>query len=373
MYENQTEDVIEKRMLSVMPSDIDKREGSIAFDATKPASIEFMLMYAALDFFLTNTFGDTAERTYLIERAKDRGLEPYEATYAFVTIETMPKDVVVPIGTRFSVDEVNYTITRRLTADGNQWLARCEIAGTAGNKVTGRCIPIDYVAGLQTANIVSLTVPGEDEEETEAFRARYLASFETQAYGGNITDYQEKVGEIHGVGGVKVYPIWNGGGTVKVVFQTSEYKVPDSEFVAEVQEALDPIPYQQLGVGIAPIGHRVTVEAAKESAVAIGLNIKFLGTDTFETSKDDITATIQAYFDELNKDWQATEVVTTSRYENRGIVVRISQIESRLLARPYVSDISHTTLNGTEENVELANNALATIGTVTDISTSSEG
>ena len=119
---------------------------------------------------------------------------------------------------------------------------------------------------------------------------------------------------------------------------------------------------------IAPIGHRVTVEAAAKSAVNIGLNIKFLGTDTFSTCLADITATIQAYFDELNKGWQDTEVVTTSRYENRGIVIRISQIESRLLARPYVADISHTTLNGTEENVELANNALATIGKITDVS-----
>ncbi len=34
MYEGQNEDVIEKRMLSVMSKEIDKREGSIAFDAT---------------------------------------------------------------------------------------------------------------------------------------------------------------------------------------------------------------------------------------------------------------------------------------------------------------------------------------------------
>lgn len=368
MYERETEDVIERRMLERMPKDIDKREGSIAFDATKPAAVEFMLMYAALDFFLKNTFGDTAEREYLIERAKDRGLKPYTATFAFVTIEATPEGVTVPLGSRFSVDDVNYFVVRRLTADGTKWIAQCETAGSAGNKETGRCIPIDNVRGLETANIVSLTVPGEDEEETEAFRQRYLKSFDTQAYGGNITDYQEKVGKLNGVGGVKVYPVWNGGGTVRVVFTTSENKAPDAEMVRTVQEAIDPVTYQQLGVGIAPIGHRVTVEGAKESAVSIGLNIAFLGTDNFSTSMQDIKETVQGYFDELNKGWQATEVVSTSRYENRGIVVRISQIESRLLARPYVSDISHTTLNGKEENIELPNDALATIGDVTDIS-----
>lgn len=366
MWEKESEDVIERRMLQRMPNDIDKREGSIAFDATKPAAVEFMLMYAALDFFLKNTFGDTAEREYLIERAKDRGLKPYEATFTFVTIEVTPTDIRVPIGVRFSVEDLNYSVTKRL--EDGRYLARCETAGSGGNKETGRCIPIDNVRGLETANVVSLTVPGEDEEETEAFRERYLKSFDTQAYGGNITDYQEKVGKIQGVGGVKVYPVWNGGGTVRIVFSTSEHKVPDPELVKSVQEMIDPVTYQQLGVGIAPIGHRVTVEGVKESAINIGLNIKFAGTDTFDTAKTDIKETIQAYFTELNESWQKTEVVSTNRYENRGIVVRISQIESRLLSRPYVSDISHTTLNGDEENVELANDALATIGDVTDIS-----
>ena len=82
MFENQTEQVIEKRMLDAMPKSVDKREGSIAYDATMPAAIEFMLLYSVVDYFLKNTFGDTADRNYLIERAKERGLSPYEATNA---------------------------------------------------------------------------------------------------------------------------------------------------------------------------------------------------------------------------------------------------------------------------------------------------
>lgn len=365
MYEDQTESVVENRMLSRVSNSVDKRQGSIIYDATMSTAVEVMLLYAVADFILKNSFGDTADREYLVERAKERGLAPDAATYAYVQIESHPEDCVLPIGSRYSVDELNYVVTKRLTADGNTYMARCETAGTVGNKTNGKAIPIDHVTGLQYAEITAVLVPGEDEEDTEVFRQRYLKTYETQAYGGNITDYQEKVGKIDGVGGVKVYPIWNGGGTVKVVFSTSENKVPSSEFVSEVQEALDPIPYAQHGVGIAPIGHRVTVQGVAESSVSIGLNINFLGTDTYDTCADDIKATIQSYFDELNADWQATEVVTTSRYENRGLVIRISQLESRLLARPYVSDIGHTTLNGSESNLELADDALATVGTVT--------
>ena len=367
MYEDQTESVIENRMLSRMSKSIDKREGSIAYDATAPAAVEFMLLYAVIDYFYKNTFGDTADREHLIERAKERGLKPTEATKAIVILETTPQTATLPIGSRYSVDDLNYTVTERVGVS-NQYLAECETAGIEGNKTSGNAVPISYVAGLTKAEIVELEKPGEDEEDTETFRTRYLNSFNTQAYGGNIADYQEKVGAIDGVGGVKVYPVWNGGGTVKVVFSTSENKIPSAQFVSEVQEMLDPVPYAQNGVGIAPIGHRVTVEAVGTSAVDIGLNIKFLGEETWETSIADITATIQAYFDELNAAWQDTLVVSTSKYEDRGIVVRISQIESRLLARPYCSDISHTTLNGAEENIELDSADLATIGKITEVS-----
>ena len=73
MYENETNENILKRMMGKVPSDVDKREGSIIFDSLAPNSIEYELLYASLDYFLKNTFGDTANREWLIERAKERG------------------------------------------------------------------------------------------------------------------------------------------------------------------------------------------------------------------------------------------------------------------------------------------------------------
>lgn len=81
MYENQDENTILARMLDKVPSDMDKREGSIIYDASMPAAIEFMLLYATIDYFINNTFGDTAEREFLIRRAKERGLTPYSRKF----------------------------------------------------------------------------------------------------------------------------------------------------------------------------------------------------------------------------------------------------------------------------------------------------
>ena len=74
----------------------------------------------------------------------------------------------------------------------------------SGNGVPGTLLPVEYVAGLESAEAVKLLIPGEDEEETERFRTRYLESFSSQAFGGNAADYRERVTALPGVGAVRV-------------------------------------------------------------------------------------------------------------------------------------------------------------------------
>lgn len=363
MYENQTENEILKRMLQSVPNNLDKREGSVIYDSCMPAAIEFMLLYSMADYFTKNTFGDTADREYLIERAKERNIIPKAATNAKVKGKFTPSTIDINIGARFSYDDVNYAITEKVS-DGVYFLS-CESSGTVGNKPTGALIPIDYVAGLQTATLTEVTVPGENEEETEAFRKRYLASFNSQAYGGNIADYREKVNKIQGVGGVKVYPVWRGGGTVRITFMTSEFKPPTAEFIGQVQTLVDPVTNSGQGVGIAPIGHHVTVQGTTNSNIAIGLHLTF-STGTYDNYKSAIEAAIDKYFLELNKSWQDTQHAEIGNVNNIGIVVRISQIESRLLNITGIVDIQHTTLNTKEENLILGVDELAVRGVVTN-------
>ena len=363
MYENQTEEVVLARMMKSVSDSLDKREGSIIYDSSMPTAIEVMLLYAMADFFLQNTFGDTAKREYLIERARERGLSPDPATFAKVKGTFTPATLEIPIGSRFSYDDVNYTVTEKIS--NGVYFLECETVGTIGNKPAGSMIAIDYVAGLQTAVLSEVTVPGEEEEATETFRARYLASFNSQAYGGNIADYREKVNKIQGVGGVKVYPVWQGGGTIRITFMTSEYKVPTPEFVSEVQTLIDPITNHGEGLGIAPIGHTVTVGGVTNSSINIGLHASF-STGSYEDYKTDIESTIDAYFAELNKSWQSTQVAEIDNYSNTGLVVRISQIESRLLGINGIVDIQHTTLSGIEENLFLRVDELAVRGVVTN-------
>ena len=224
-------------------------------------------------------------------------------------------------------------------------LLECETAGRGGNRQDGRLIPIDFNMGLRVAEITEVTVPAVDDEDTEVFRERFLASFDLQSYGGNISDYKEKVGAISGVGGVKVYPVWNGGGTVKVVFCTSENKTPTAEFIAQV-------------------GHYVTVAGTTDKAININIKISPRDGVTLEELKPTVESAIRDYLASLNKGWRNTQTVTTKRFENTGLVVRIAHIESAILDVAGVLDVEGTTLNGSTRNLELGTDELAVLGAV---------
>jgi len=188
-----------------------------------------------------------------------------------------------------------------------------------------------------------LIVPGRNEEETEAFRRRYMGSHRNQSFGGNITAYRERVLAVAGVGGVRVFPAPAGPGTVDVVVLAADYGPPSAALVALVQEILDPWQVSGEGRGWAPIGHQVTVVGAEAKAIAVSAVL------TLESGADpdavavEIRAELEAYFLALRAAWDRGEPLT----------VRLSQIDARLLDVKGVLDVAGTALNGQGRNLTL--------------------
>ncbi len=346
MYEEATYEAILSRMLARIPEDFDKREGSIIYDALAPAAVELAMIYMELDAVLNQLFADTASREYLIRRAAERGLSPKPASHAVLKGEF---NMDIPIGSRFSLETLNYVAVERISEGVFQM--QCETAGAVGNSLFGTLIPIEYIKGLTRAELTELLVPGEDEEETEHFRKKYFDSLVSQAFGGNIADYREKVTAIQGVGGVKVYPAWNGGGTVKLVIVGADYGVPSEELVELVKQQMDPEPSGG-GYGLAPIGHQVTVEAADAKKISVKTHITYRTDFDFDKCSEEIYDALDGYFKELNEAWQNEEAV----------VVRVSRIESRLLDVAGILDVYDTSINGASGNCELPGNAIAVRG-----------
>lgn len=403
MFENKTYEVIMDDLLSPVSDDYDKREGSIIWDALSPTALQLEEFYSWLDVVLNEMFADTASYTYLIKRASERGMLPYEETYAIVKMVATPSTVQIALGDKFNLGDLNYTVTSILNTPG-EYQMTCDTPGTAANQQLGALIPIETendMNDLESTEITEILIPGEDDEDVEDFRNRYYSSFQSEAFGGNVADYVEKVGKIDGVGGVKVFRRWrNGydpsgfvpstavttwyegiidtlpaavktwltavytaalnkyltvGGTVEIMIINSDWGVPSQVLIDTVQELVDPEESSGNGVGIAPIGHVVTVSSVEESTIDVTLiDVEYDSGYSFATLKTVIEESIDAFFTDLAKSWASSSE----------IVVRISQLTSTLLDIEGIVDIPSMELNGEADNVTLAEGQIPKRGEV---------
>lgn len=347
MYEDKTYEAILEDKLARVASTLDKREGSIIFDALAPNSLESAMIYVALDTILNETFADTASRDYLIKRCAERGITPLTATAAVAVGEF---SMEIPIGSRFSCDKYNWYAEEQITE--TKYYMRCETAGADPNGYIGQLIPIEYIEGLATAELTSIVINGEDEEDTETLRLRYLNSFANQSYGFNRSQYIEVVEALPDVGGCKPYRAWDGPGTVKLVITNSNYQPPSAQVVNAVQTAIDPTQNSGDGIGLAPIDHEVTVVAVTGTPINITTTLTFAAGWSLEECLPYIEQTLDDYYLSLNSTWASES----------NLIVRVSQIEARLLSLSGIVDIANTMLNMEDGNITLDKDAVAVRG-----------
>ena len=362
IFEENTFEKVLERNLDRISDEFDKREGSVIYDAIAPMTIEISLLYSYLDFLFKNAFGDTANRYWLIERAKERGIEPYNATNAVIIGRF---DAKLNIGDRFFIDDIYYTVSKLQKEEKGMFFYEliCNEKGRVGNLKGGKLTPTRTIRNLNLAEIYKLAILGEDEEGTEDFRQRYFETIKSIAYGGNIDDYRKKVKAIDGVGLVKVIPVWNGGGTVKLIITDSEFKEPTSELIYKVQEIIDPIPFHQKGVGVAPIGHYVTVVGAKSKKINITCEILKSRDSNLEEIKREVKSNIEEYFKGQREKWGTYEKVDSNIYVENDI--RLAKITSIVLNVADVIDYETIKFTDTDKKIfELSEDELPVLGDV---------
>lgn len=353
MYEAVTYEVILNRMLEKVPAGLDKREGSLIYTALAGAAAEMQIMYIEFDRILKETFADTANRENLIRRAAERGLAPKKATKAVLKAVAVPDTLEIEAGERFRCGLYNYVITAAIGKGTYQ--VTCETAGACGNRQFGSMTPVLSVPGLQSIELTELLIPGEDEESTESFRAAYFNSFNEKAFAGNRRDYIDRTNAIAGVGATKVIRAWNGGSTVKLVILDSGFNKASDVLIRTVQEAIDPT-QDGSGTGLAPIDHMVTVDTAEEVKVLIKSHIEFDNGYSYDMLREQMKEAVERYLLELRSGWEAMG--------SQGSVVRISQIEARLLAIQGVADIGNTWINESASNLELTQYQIPVFGDI---------
>ena len=353
MYEEMTYDYILADAKAEAGDGIQKGEGSLVFNALSVLAFELEKLYIEANYILNEGFADTADMEGLVRIAANRGLTRKPATNAYVSITA---NVALPIGWRASLKGYNYIVTEELDSTNHIYKAMCEEAGSGPNELLGQLTPIDYVDGLTSAVITQVLIAGDDDETQEELYRRYLESFSTEAFGGNITAYKTIVNAMDGVGGCKVYPVWDGVGTVKVVVQAADGGVPSTYLINQIQEALVPTD-GGTGYGFAPIDHDVTVAAVTPVTVNVSTTITYTAGYSWATIDDQITAAVEGYIKSIAEAWSEGDARTEA-------LVYVSRLEAAVLNVTGVTDIQGTTLNGSTTNLHLDSDEIPVMGTL---------
>lgn len=341
-------------MLDNVPNDIDKREGSIIYDAVAPAAMVSAQQSLSLANILRETYIKTAQGEFLDYRAVEHGTSRYAATNAEVKARFNDDDgnpVNVEVGDRFaSIAEspIFYTVVKA-NNDGTAEM-QAEEAGTSANSYIGQVLPVTPNDNLAWAEITEVTIPARDEETDDHLRTRLLNSNSWVAYGGNVADYLDMTSKIHDVGATQVYPTWDGAGTVKLVILNNDLMPASQTLIKKVKEEIDPEESTTQGYGLAPIDHRVTVVAPEAFEVNITMNVTIAENANIDTIRTNIKASLEELFKSLRRDWSTIDSVNGRGYK---LTVYRSKVLSRVMTLENVTNATMPQLNGKDEDLQL--------------------
>lgn len=362
MYESYTFSYLMSLALSEVPDTMDKRQGSIIYDALAPACYRLAELYQNIRNVYKDTYADTAQGEELDYRVAEQGITRYAATHAIkkaYMTDASGNPMAVPVGARFStvsdINPINYRVISVYEEDGKgvpgYYQLECEVEGSIGNEYAGTLIQITNIRGLGTATMSTLLVPARDEETDDQLRERYFETLNNKSYGGNISQYREQVRAISGVGGVQIYPVWNGGGTVKISILDAQKNICTPEFISFVQAEVDPenaSGQSGTGLGLAPIGHKVTVVTPDEVSIKVAFNISMLPSYELDQIKSNIKKSINDYFYALREEWD-----DANGYGEYALSVYMSRISASILSIPGVANVSTLTLDGKNADIVL--------------------
>lgn len=370
-FQNNDYDYFLRKMLDAVPDNIDKREGSIIYDALAPAALVMGQQSLDMANVIKETYIKTASGEFLDYRAIEHGTSRYPATQTEAKAKVLndKKEPLnnVQIGDKFAsigdspifyaVTKVNDDLTVELTA---------EVKGSSANSYIGQILPVTPNDLLSWAEITEITAPARDVESDDHLRARLLSSQSWIAYGGNVADYLDMTSKIDEVGAAQIYPTWNGGGTVKVVILNNDLMPASASLVQKVKNTLDPEDKQAEGYGLAPIDHAVTVTAPEELIVNVDISVKLDDTKVTRYVKDSITKAVESYFQSLRKDWADINQKLGRGYQE---TIYRSKILSQVMLTEGVINAKLPSLNGRDADIDLVfNNSksqLPVVGTVT--------
>lgn len=321
-------------MLRNVNEEYDRTEGGLFYDNLAPVSIELEKLYQKLNYIFLNSFAETAEGEYLDNIAKEVGVFRRQPTKSkgFVTIKGTI-GTVIAIGTKVASDTYIYLTTeeKEIPEQGEILVPiESEKAGSEYNIPAETIVNFPVaIPGLQRVTNKLATTDGYNGEKDNELRERYYFKVREPVTSGNIYHYKKWCLEVEGVGGVKVFPLWAGPGTVKVVIVNVDIQAADEELQQRVRDYLEEV---------RPIGATVTVKSAINKGITITGEVKISKNVEFSEIKKNFKNEIEKYFKKVGfkQDY-----------------VSYAQVGNILLNIQGIVDYSNLQLNGGVLNINL--------------------
>lgn len=342
---SETKENIMLNLLLNIDNKYDTSEGTFFYDALMPVAIELEKLYQYGDDISKKAFADTATGKDLEKIVEQFGISRKQAQKAtgYVTI-TGTDGSKVFIGDQVSSDEMNFTCIENKTIEGDSVdvLVECESYGAIGNVPANS---IKYfpktLQGLQSVVNDEAFTNGYDEENDEELRERYYIKVRTPATSGNIYHYQQWCLEVAGVGGCKIFPLWNGNGTVKCVIMNSNKKTADETLINSVKAHIEEN---------RPIGATVTVISVIEKSIDIKVNVSIESGYSKDFVKENIESDIETF------------LATVAFKKN---YISYAKIGAIILGCEGVEDYSNLLINNSSNNITVASEEVCVLGGVT--------
>lgn len=343
-------------VLSNIKEDIDKREGSLIYTAVAPVCAELAKAYMDIESLTKDLLPDEAEGDWLDRAVNQFGLQREQASNAQRKANILMEEgsEEIPPGSRFGCNGLFYRLEERLSE--TEYRLICETAGTAGNRDFGTLLPVEYIKGLISAALSEVLIPARDEEEDESLRSRFFQYVRETPFGGNIADYEQKTLGIEGVGAVKVFgadklvSLYPEGGHVGLVIGNEQERAASSQLIERVRKC-----YGENGNGLAPIGHTVHIETAKEIPVTVDISVKIKQGEEFALIKSKLEQAAKNYINGIGF------------FQDTVYLVKLTA--SLLSASEKVLDITEITVMQKAENFilskEFLNYQIPVVGSIT--------
>ncbi|WP_252238976.1 baseplate J/gp47 family protein [Clostridium sp. VAP51] len=348
-YYRSAEDIYEEMFLGYDATDTS--EGSLIYNACMPVCMKLSESLLSLDEATKKVFASSALQSgyssYLRMRVEEVGIKEKQATYAStkISVNGAPNANLKANSIVGIKDNRLYIVQSDLELDQDghgEAIIKAENPGSKYNAKVGEInyLPIKY-NGITSISNKEAATNGYDIESDEDLYNRYLLKVQTPATSGNDYHYKQWCLETEGCGSAKVYPLWNGNGTVKCVISNSNKRAASKELIDKVKEHIEKN---------RPIGADVTVVSVEELLLNISVSLIYNSKEiTLDKIKENIKNSIEEYLKKV-----ALEVSYIS----------IAKVGALILSSDGVDDYNNLIINNSTNNITVNDNQIVVLGEV---------